>query len=194
MDNQTISDSQRKLNEELHKSRPDFGSRGGAGNQGVIEIIGRYKDLGMIGSVLDYGTGKGAFPKSLKKAHPDVKVGAYDPAVQIYNKKPSIEFDLVTSFDVLEHVEIDYLDNVLDDLKSLIVKLGILCISTRPAKKFLSDGRNAHIIQAPISWWMLKICERFDLEAFNKINEQGTKSHGFWVLVKPKKQTVKINS
>ena len=32
MENQTISDSQRKLNQELHQSRPDFGSRGGAGN------------------------------------------------------------------------------------------------------------------------------------------------------------------
>ena len=66
METKTISDSQRKLNQELHRSRPDFGSRGGAGNQGVIDVIGRYKELGVINSVLDYGTGKGAFPKSLK--------------------------------------------------------------------------------------------------------------------------------
>ena len=66
MEKQKISYLQRKLNEELHQSRPDFGSRGGAGHQGVIQVIGRYKDLGMISSVLDYGTGKGAFPKLLK--------------------------------------------------------------------------------------------------------------------------------
>ena len=105
MENQTISEEQRKLNEELHQSRPDFGSRGGAGHQGVIQVIGRYKDLGMISSVLDYGTGKGAFPKTLKKTFQNLKVGAYDPAVEKFNKKPNRDFDLVTSFDVLEHVE-----------------------------------------------------------------------------------------
>ena len=73
MENQTISDSQRKLNQELHQSRPDFGSRGGAGNEEVINIISRFNELGVINSVLDYGTGKGAFPKNLKNIQ--IKVG-----------------------------------------------------------------------------------------------------------------------
>ena len=60
----TISDEQRKLNQKLHAERPDFGSRGGVGNEGIIEIIGSYKEIGGINSVLDYGTGKGAFPRS----------------------------------------------------------------------------------------------------------------------------------
>ena len=87
MSNQTISEAQRKLNEELHEARPDFGSRGGAGNVGLAQVIGRYKDIGVINSVLDYGTGKGAFPKSLKRTFPELEVGAYDPAVKKYNKQ-----------------------------------------------------------------------------------------------------------
>ena len=63
----TISEEQRKLNQELHQNRPDFGSKGGAGNQTVINILSRYHEMGLIKSVLDYGTGKGAFPKNLKK-------------------------------------------------------------------------------------------------------------------------------
>ena len=59
MSKQTISEEQRRLNQELHQARPDFGSRGGAGNEDIIEVINRYHQLGLIQSVLDYGTGKG---------------------------------------------------------------------------------------------------------------------------------------
>ena len=81
----TISDEQRQLNQELHAERPDFGSRGGVGNEGIIEIISRYKEIGIINSVLDYGTGR-AFPRSLKEKHPELKVGAYDPAIEKFSK------------------------------------------------------------------------------------------------------------
>ena len=36
---------------------------------------------------------------------PEIKVGAYDPAVEKFSNKPETTFDLVTSFDVLEHIE-----------------------------------------------------------------------------------------
>ena len=164
MKNQTISDSQRKLNEELHQSRPDFGSRGGAGNQGVTQVIGRYKELGIISSVLDYGTGKGAFPKSLKKAYPELQVGAYDPAVEKFNQKPDRDFDLVTSFDVLEHVERDSVHAVLKEIKDLSSKLVYLQIDLQPAVKKLSSGRNAHIMLAPSDWWISQIASLFPVQ------------------------------
>ena len=41
----------------------------------------------------------------MKKSIPKLEVGAYDPAVEQFSKKPNRSFDLVTSFDVLEHVE-----------------------------------------------------------------------------------------
>ena len=160
----TISDSQRKLNEELHKSRPDFGSRGGAGNQGVIKAIGRYKELGIISSVLDYGTGKGAFPKNLKKAYPELQVGAYDPAVEKFNKKPSRKFDLVTSFDVLEHVERESVNAVLKEVRDLSSKIVFLQIDLQPAVKKLSSGRNAHIMLAPSDWWIAQIASIFPIQ------------------------------
>ena len=96
MSNQTISEEQRKLNQELHQSRPDYGSRGGAGNEGIIKVIERFHQLKLIDSVLDYGTGKGAFPKSLHKALPKLRVGGYDPAVEKFNHKPNKSFDFRT--------------------------------------------------------------------------------------------------
>ena len=44
----TISEEQRQLNQELHAERPDFGSRGGVGNKGIIEIIGKYNRKSII--------------------------------------------------------------------------------------------------------------------------------------------------
>ena len=173
MENQTISDSQRKLNEELHQSRPDFGSRGGAGNQGVIEVIGRYKELGVLTSVLDYGTGKGAFPTKLKQTYPDLKVGAYDPAVEKFKKKPNIQFDLVTSFDVLEHVERDSVSAVLKEIKDLSSKVVFLQIDLQPAVKRLSSGRNAHIMLAPSDWWISQVASIFPVQGSYLIYHAG---------------------
>mgnify|MGYP001230228349 CR=1 FL=1 len=164
MENQTISEVQRKLNQELHQSRPDFGSRGGAGNQGVIQVIGRYKELGILTSVLDYGTGKGAFPKNLKDACPELEVGAYDPAVEKFSRKPKGKFDLITSFDVLEHVERASVPAVLNEIKEMSRKLVFLQIDLQPAVKKLSSGRNAHIMLAPSDWWISQVASLFPIQ------------------------------
>ncbi len=160
----TISDEQRKLNQELHQKRPDFGSKGGAGNETVISLVQRYYDIGLVKSVLDYGTGKGAFPKNLKKSIPELEVGAYDPAVEQFSKKPNRSFDLVTSFDVLEHVERHSVSDVLNEMKELCNKVIYLQIDLQPAVKRLSSGRNAHILLAPPDWWLSQVGSVYPLQ------------------------------
>ncbi|WP_115024870.1 methyltransferase domain-containing protein [Synechococcus sp. UW69] len=164
MPSNTISEEQKRLNQELHATRPDFGSRGGAGNKSIIQIISRYQELKQITSVLDYGTGKGAFPKNLKKALPDLKVGAYDPAVEKFSKKPKQAFDLVTCFDVLEHVERPSVSSVLEEIKSFSTKVIYLQIDLQPAVKRLSSGRNAHIMLAPHDWWVSQVSSIFTVQ------------------------------
>lgn len=159
----TISEEQRKLNQELHQNRPDFGSRGGAGNQTVINLVKRYHELGVINSVLDYGTGKGVFPTNLKRTIPTLKVGAYDPAVEKFGQKPNRSFDLITSFDVLEHVERHSIGEVLNEIRELCNKVVYLQIDLQPAVKRLSSGRNAHILLAPPDWWLSQIGSVFPL-------------------------------
>lgn len=160
----TISEEQRRLNSELHSQRPDFGSKGGAGHQGVIAILQRFHQLGAISSVLDYGTGKGLFPRSLKQAIPELKVGAYDPAVEAFSRKPGRRFDLVTSFDVLEHVERSSIAAVLEEIRDLSSTLVYLQIDLQPAVKRLSSGRNAHILLAPPDWWLAQIAAAFPVQ------------------------------
>jgi len=170
----TISEEQRRLNSELHAQRPDFGSQGGAGHKGIIAIVERFYKLGTIHSVLDYGTGKGLFPNALKQALPSLKVGAYDPAVEAFSQKPAKPFDLVTSFDVLEHVERGSIHAVLEEIHRLSRQIVYLQIDLQPAVKRLSSGRNAHILLAPPDWWVAQIAAHFPVQgSFPIFHESG---------------------
>lgn len=51
-----------------------------------------------------------------------------------------------------------------------------------PAGKVLSDGRNAHLIQKPTSWWLTRIVRRFEVIELQPC----WSGHGFWVFVKPR--------
>ena len=85
----------------------------------------------------------------------------YDPAFPEYG--PPRPADLLVCIDVLEHVELDHLDDVLDELARLTRKLALITVHTGPAKKALSDGRNAHLIQQWPSWWLKRLVDRFEI-------------------------------
>ena len=52
-----------------------------------------------------------------------------------------------------------------------------------PAQKVLEDGRNAHLIQEPTSWWLEKLIRRFEISQLQTHQLMG---HGFWVVVQPR--------
>ena len=105
--------------------------------------------------VLDYGAGKGSLKRSIEAAFPVVEGVSYieyDPCVEGIDKPPA-KADLVFCGDVMEHVEPECVDTVLRHIRDLTGKLAIFVISTRPAAKTLSDGRNAHISLHGPDWW-----------------------------------------
>jgi len=170
----TISHEQLKYNRELHANRPDFGSKGGAGHQSLVVLLKRYQELGLIHSVLDYGTGKGLFPKKLATHLPGLSVTGYDPAVDEFASRPSSPSDLLTCLDVLEHVDRQSVVSVLSDIQSLTSKLVYLQIDIQPAVKRLSSGCNAHIMLAPPDWWLSQISLFFPyLGSFPIYHESG---------------------
>ena len=73
---------------------------------------------------------------------------------------------------------------VLDDLRDLTTGHGIYTVHTGPAVKVLPDGRNAHLIQQPPSWWLPRFMARFDLVQFQRMPQ------GFWVLVEAKPRVI----
>lgn len=129
------------------------------------EIVTKLCDQLQVSTMLDYGCGSMQnLLKGLKPAH-RLEYQGYDPAVPEFDHKEPA--DLVVCIDVLEHIEPDLLDNVLDDLMMLTNRWGFFTVHTGPAVKTLSDGRNAHLIQRPASWWLPHLMTRFDLQTFN---------------------------
>lgn len=149
-----ITEAYREQNAELHKTRTDYGSNGHRQAQQIRELARAMETR----DILDYGSGKGTLADALY----DFDVTNYDPAFPELAKAPE-PADLVVCGDVLEHIEPECLDAVLDDLARVTNKVLFATIATRPAKKTLPDGRNAHLIQEDLTWWLPKLWSRFTI-------------------------------
>ena len=161
--NQTISENYLKLQKKLHKN-PSYGVVSIKFAPNVKKIVEDAK----LSSISDYGAGKKNLQKTLNKLGlNNFKYYPYDPAFPEYG--PPKEADLVCCIDVLEHVEEIFLYNVLNDLKKITKKFGFFTIHSGPAVKVLEDGRNAHLIQKPPSWWLPKMCDRFEIKHLQEI-------------------------
>jgi hypothetical protein len=169
-----ISDEYRRLQQKLHEN-PNYG----VASIGFAPTVKQLIEQTGAKSLSDYGAGKQHLMHTLKdKLGVEIDYRPYDPAFPEYgDPKPA---DLVCCIDVLEHIEPDFVGNVLDELKSITVKYGFFSIHTGPAQKVLADGRNAHLIQKPSSWWLPRLCERFEVEALRKT------PGGFFVVVSPR--------
>lgn len=172
-----ISDRYRDLQKQLHDTTV-YGTASAQYAPMVAKII----DQNSVSALLDYGAGsrltliKTISEQRLVKRKFDYR--AYEPAIEMYAKAPE-PAEMVACIDVLEHIEPDCLDDVLNDLKRLTLKIGFFTVSCEPAAKTLADGRNAHLIQEPPEWWLPRITDRFTLQTFQR------NPGGFVVLVSP---------
>ncbi len=148
-----ITPEYRELNRTLHQTRPEYGVSG----ERYAELVLGACEVIHSRDILDYGCGKRTLEKAL-----GFPIRNYDPCIEGLDAAPE-PADLVVCTDVLEHVEPDCLDDVLDDLKRVTRRLGLFVIATRPARKTLPDGRNAHLIQRPEAWWVGRLRERFEV-------------------------------
>jgi len=156
-----ISNSYKAIQTEYHKERDDYGRSGHRWGDKVQQWA---QQLGSR-EILDYGSGKQTLQKSLP-----FPITNYDPCTPGYDTIPA-PHDFVVCTDVLEHIEPKCLDDVLDHLANLTKKLIFLSVATRPAKKFLPDGRNAHLIQEDPDWWIPKLFCRFDVQSYQRMGE-----------------------
>lgn len=156
-----ISDEYLALQRSFHH---DCDSYGRSGHRWCEKVLDWAKQLESR-DILDYGSGK----QTLQKGIPFPIVN-YDPCTPGYDSEPA-PADFVVCTDVLEHIEPEYVDSVLDHLQSLTKKLAFFAVATRPAVKFLPDGRNAHLIQESPAWWMHKIHDRFDVQSFQRLGD-----------------------
>jgi len=172
----TITDEYRKLQQELHQN-PNYGVASLSFAPIVADLIRQFD----LKSVSDYGAGKQNLLKGLNLAGIlEIDYFPYDPAFLEYG--PPISADLVCCIDVLEHIEPELINNVLLDLAQITTRFGFFSVHLGPAGKVLSDGRNAHLIQKPISWWLKHLVNHFEILHLQSHQMMG---NGFWVVVKP---------
>jgi hypothetical protein len=164
-----ITDEYKSMQAELHKN-PEYGVSSTLYAPIVDMVIAQYQ----IKELLDYGAGKCRLKDSLTES---VIYTPYEPSNPLWDATPE-PCELVACIDVLEHIEPELLDNVLDDLKRLVLAYGLFTIHTGAAMKILPDGRNAHLTQENWDWWEKKLSNRFDIIKHISIN------NGIVVLVK----------
>jgi 2-polyprenyl-3-methyl-5-hydroxy-6-metoxy-1,4-benzoquinol methylase len=159
-----------KLNADLHASNESYGTSGSKYSQQVAALALSLQTE----DILDYGCGKSTLANNLP-----YKIKQYDPAVKKYNTLPE-PADVVVCTDVLEHIEPEFLGEVLDHLQSLVIKKGFFIVATRPARKTLADGRNAHLIVENARWWLNALWDKFKIVGFQ---DRGSE---FLAIVEPK--------
>jgi SAM-dependent methyltransferase len=128
-------------------------------------------------SILDIGCGDGTFLKRCKQNGIEhcvgtdiitVDLGIVKPVngVRYFNIPaseldfPDRSFDIVTSFECLEHVHIDEVDSTLDRMFSLTKEFLCLSIAHRKSGEENSKGENLHLTVQDWEWWAEKLKKR----------------------------------
>lgn len=126
------------------------------------KIIKQIINKNNIDTLLDYGSGKGDryFNQSnfgneeyppLKK-YWDIKPTLFDPGVP-YHKPLNQVFDIVISIDVLEHIPVEDLNWVINEIFNFSKKIVFLNVACYPAERTFPDGKNLHVSLFPPMWW-----------------------------------------
>jgi hypothetical protein len=153
-----ISATYKQLNAQLHHDNLAYGVGGAKHAPTIKRIVEKLQgSLGRTPSILDYGCGKGLLAKELP-----FPIWEYDPAIPGKDISPR-PVDICVCTDVLEHIEPEHLLAVLGDLARVTQQVGYFVIHTGPSSKLLADGRNTHLIQQPVEWWVEKLKMYFDI-------------------------------
>lgn len=131
-----------------------------------------------ISSLVDVGTGNGAFPRQcLNEGIRDVagvdfacipeghgiawfKDAAHDLAF------PNSRFEWLTAFDTLEHLIPDELDQVLDEFRRVVSVGWFFSIAYLPSHEVM--GKNLHLIIESKDWWKKKLAAYGDVAEYTE--------------------------
>lgn len=170
-----ITEEYKAQQEHLHET-----TTYGTSSISYAPLVTQILDKLEITHLLDYGCGKNINLSKYIKPKRKITYQAYDPCVEEFAGDP-VPAQMVACIDVLEHIEPDLLDNVLDHLASLTEAVCFMTVCMVAAFKILPDGRNAHLIQEGMDWWLPRIMSRFDVQTVQK-----TSDNSFHVIAYPK--------
>src|SRR3990167_7850198 len=169
-----ISEEYRKQNYELHFLEPRYGTGKKFDPKSLMQLM---NGLGTT-DILDYGCGKAM---NWKNFDFPFKPKLYDPAFPEYSTRPE-PADVVLCIAVLEHVEPEYLDEVIKDLYRVTKRLGLFLIDLLPSGTLLPNGQNAHCSLHTVPEWTAKLQRYFDIHETKDFKE----GKGRWFFVTPR--------
>jgi uncharacterized Rossmann fold enzyme len=159
-----ISPEYRELNRKLFASNVAYGVGGGKHAPVVMKLVEALKpSCDPFPTVTDYGAGRCYLAKALP-----FPIQNYDPCVPGLDESPK-PTDIVVCTDCAEHWEPDRLDLILADIHRCTRKILYMVIHTGESSKFLADGRNAHILIRPRSWWSQKLSRFFVIGSIKEV-------------------------
>lgn len=146
----TISPEYARQNQELHRTRDDYGCKSRRHAARVWGLMVKHE----CNSMLDYGCGKGSLVKCFQEDHPAIVTQGFDPGHPEYLDPPQ-PADMVVCTDVMEHIEPEMVPAVLRDIRRLSRKATFFVIALRPdSSKLLPDGTNPHKVIQDIGDWL----------------------------------------
>ncbi len=143
--------------EELHRNNPSYGST----SLKFIDEVSAMIDYLNPKSILDYGCGKGTLIDELQKRYPQIKCHKYDPSIPEYDTIPVSQADMVLNTDVLEHIPVDDIDEVLHSISSITQNVYFNLHHGRAAH-VLPNGENAHCTVRSPNWYRKKLKQYFN--------------------------------
>jgi len=133
---ETISDYYRDQNQQFHDSERERGKPWGQSGRKYYKAARDFAEELEAKTMLDYGCGSGTMKESfLAKNEYEIDIREYDPAIPHKAGMPK-SADFVTCTDVMEHVEPQYIDNVLMHINSLATKGAFILVA--PVRDVLS--------------------------------------------------------
>ena len=149
----------------LLSTRPNYGSS----NHGKdsIPLVCDFLIKKNGGTIVDFGCGDNSFLKSFNSIqcceYSGIGIDFVNPKADLIEPMHKVSLpddfaDVVTSFDALEHLLPDEVDQVLKEMSRIGKSKGIFIysITTRPSK-ILSLGENLHPTVESIEWWKNKL-------------------------------------
>ena len=182
IDTEDFYKAYKKMHWDRIQSFSGFGVLGEADE--LKDIVEQYNAK----TVLDYGAGKGwqyksqgfrkdlikdpearVNPRILEHTHvnrmfgiDDDNIDWYDPGLKFWDPHSRLKnkkYDGVICIDVMEHIPLQEIDNVLFNMLTRSNKFVFLAIACMPAKKRFPDGTNVHVTVKNPHWWRKRITD-----------------------------------
>lgn len=158
-----VSDEYRKLLEKATLEMP-----WGGAVIGSVPRIYNYAIDHNCKSILDYGSGKSDFLKTLNEKIPDhnLIINQYEPGRPELAHDPEVS-DMTVCVDVLEHIEPEKLDAVLEHIYEKTNKIFYFKVCLVASHSTFEDGRNLHLIIENSDFWLEKLSKYWDVSDVN---------------------------